>query len=700
MEGNLHKKLNILHYARVYTRRGWRVVPIPHKEKAPHLKGWQQLRLDESDIPEYFDKDNNIGVLLGKPSKGLIDVDLDCDEAIFLASTFLPDTERMHGRKSKRASHFWYRVGHSLKPEKFSDVNGTCIVELRSTGQQTVVPPSVHPSGERIRWERKGKSGRVRFGDLLSAVKRLAAASMLARHWPKKGRRQDTTLALSGMLLRAGWGEIEVGDFVSHVAQAADDEEWAARKAVARTTRRRLDKDAKATGRPRLAELIGVDVVDHVCEWLEIGRMENSPPASFRNSEASWPEPLAEEANYGLAGKIVRAIGPITEADVAGLLVQFLVVFGNASGRKAHFQLGGGVHHVNLFCVLVGRTAKARKGTSWAEIERLFENADRVWTSRCLLPGGLASGEGLVWAVRDPVEKKIKPKKGNQHGGDITKIVDEGVDDKRLLVIETEFASPLRLIRREGNILSAVIRRAWDKGNLANITKNSPARATNAHISIIGHITREELLREFSAAEGNSGFGNRFLWVCVRRSAKLHPLGGRLEEETFRYLVESLQHALAFARKTREVRFSKQAKKLWYRVYPKLSREVPGLLGAMTMRAEPQVLRLSIIYALLGCSIFIEKKHLRAALAVWRYCEDSARYIFGDAFGDPVVDTILRHLRKSPDGLTRTDIRETFARNRSEAEISNALRLLLEHGLVRCEREITEGRPAERWFSV
>jgi len=278
--------------------------------------------------------------------------------------------------------------------------------------------------------------------------------------------------------------------------------------------------------------------------------------------------------------------------------------------------------------------------------------------------------------------------------------VDNGVEDKRLLVIEAEFASPLRVARREGNILSGTIRLAWDKGNLGNMTKQTSVRATGAHISIIGHITRDELLREFSAAEGHNGLANRFLWVCVRRT-KFRPLGGRLKRDISDALASRLKGALVFGCKTGEVRLTKRAKKLWcQKVYPKLGAEVPGLLGAVISRAEPQVLRLSIIYALLDNSMFISPKHLQAANAVWRYCADSARFIFGDALGDATADSLLAHLRQNEKGFTRNEIREIFSRNRSEREISNALRLLKEYRFVRCVREETGGRPSERWFAV
>jgi Bifunctional DNA primase/polymerase, N-terminal len=688
---------NVRRAVRKYIEQEWRVVPVPQREKSPRLRNWQKQRLDETDVPNYFGEDQNVGILLGEPSNGLIDIDLDCELAISLAPVFLPKTDRVHGRKSKPTSHYWFRMDSAPKPQKFCDPDGTCLLEIRSTGQQTIVPPSLHPSGERIKWERSGEPAQVRGAALLVAVQRLTAASLLARHWPTVGRRHDATLALSGMLLRAGWHEDEVIEFVSSVAQAAGDEEWAARAADAQTTRARLESEQETTGRPRLTEIMGAPIVDHACKWLGIGRTAEQCSNSHR-AIASWPKRLGKRAYYGLAGEFVRAVEPVTEADPAGLLIQFITAFGNAAGRNGHFRVGAAEHRANLFCVLVGRTAKARKGTAWAEIEHLFENTDRVWSGRCVLPGGLASGEGLIWAVRDRIEKPGKPTKIGCKSEAPPVIVDEGVEDKRLLVIEQEFASPLRIMRRETNILSPVIRRAWDKGNLSTVSKNSPARATGAHISIIGHITRDELLRELNTAEGSNGFANRFLWCCVRRS-KCLPLGGQLEAGAFRLFVGRLQARLAFARKARELRFSPVAERLWCRIYPKLSAEAPGLLGAITSRAEAQVLRLSLIYALLDRSRTIKKQHLKAALAVWCYSERSARYIFGDKSGNLVADTILRRLRATPKGLTRNDIREIFSHNRSEGEISGALATLQEHGLARCVREETGGRPTERWFA-
>lgn len=692
------QKETVLEAAKKYTGWGCRVVPIPAKEKGPRRKGWQNLRLKESDLPDYFEGGENIGILLGKPSGGLVDVDLDCPEAIFLGRTFLPYTGRIHGHKSKPSSHWWYRATPIPASRKFSDPDGTCLVELRSTGLQTVVPPSIHPSGETIEWQSNKSSTQVDEDVLCTAVAKLAAAALIAHDWPKKGSRHHAALALAGTLLRARWDEYEGGEFVAWVARAAHDEEWTARKAVAKTTRKRLDADREATGRPRLAELLGHEVVKRACEWLGIVP-EEILRSDVRPAPAGWPRQLSEQALHGLAGDIVKAIGPKTEADPAALLIQTLVGFGNLVGPGPFFEIESNPHRTNLFTILVGETSRSRKGTSWGRVNALLEQADPLWASKCHA-SGLSSGEGLVWAVQDRNDKP-KPGVARKPNQDSENTAPEPArSDKRLMVYESEFSRTLKAQGREGNTLSAVVRQAWDKGNLQILTKTTPARATGAHISVVGHITQDELRRYLTVTDEANGFANRFLFVCVRRSKHL-PLGGAIDSQVLHDLNRRLRQAAEFAKGVREVNFSPKATTLWCKRYARLSAEVPGLLGAITGRAEAQVLRLSLIYALLDCSAVIKIPHLRAALEVWRYCKDSCRYIFGSALGYPVADRILEELRKSPKGLTRTEISAIFGRNVSEAATSAALEFLRKQrrAFAKSEKSGERGRPTERWFT-
>jgi hypothetical protein len=415
-------------------------------------------------------------------------------------------------------------------------------------------------------------------------------------------------------------------------------------------------------------------------------------PSLRSQTESAWPVPLAEGAFHGLVGRIVREIEPNTEADPAAILVQLLAAFGNAVGPRPHFLADGSRHGGKLFVAIVGKTSKGRKGTSWNRTREVFERADRAWIER--ITSGLSSGEGLVWQVRDPIVKKYFDKRT----GEYEEIIDDpGIDDKRLLVVESELASPLAAMARHGNTLSATLRQAWDQENLGSLTKNSPAKATGAHITVIGHVTRDELLRVLNRTEVGNGFANRFLWIAVKRSRILAFGGGKVD------LVDhaaDLGKALEFARGTDVVEFAPDARPLWERVYPDLSGERPGILGAVTARAEAQVVRISTLYAFMDRRRQIEAIHLTAALALWDYALASARWIWGDVLGDPTADTLFGALRGAyPAGLTGTQIRDLFAGHQSD-DVARVRTMLVARGLVRVATEPTGGRPVQRWFAV
>jgi hypothetical protein len=423
---------------------------------------------------------------------------------------------------------------------------------------------------------------------------------------------------------------------------------------------------------------------------------------SFMSSSQirDWPAPLADEAFYGLAGEVVRHIRPATEADSAALLLQFLTAFGNVIGRNAHLCIESDLHFMNLFCVLVGNTSKGRKGTSWGRVRRVFELADPDWADSRIV-GGLSSGEGLIWAVRDAIRsmEKLSGKKGEAPQY-VEVLTDPGPSDKRLLVFEPEFSTTLRMLERQGNVLSGVIRQAWDTGQLNTMVKHDAAKATDAHVSIIGHSTRTELLRYLTRTEIADGFANRFLFACIRRSQCL-PRGGALAEDVVRLLAEHLRRAIASARRVQQLTVSEATWRIWDRVYPILSEPPPGLLGAVIARAEAQVMRLAGLYALLDEGATIQPAHLFPALAVWDFCEESACYIFGDSLGDPVADEILAALRAAGSGgLTRTQIRDLFGRNKLGDEIGRALGVLLGQHLARSVNAQSGGRPVERWFAT
>jgi hypothetical protein len=257
--------------ALAYVSRGWAVVPVKPRSKQPRHKDWTNLHIDREQISKHFRVDDNIGLLLGSASGGLVDIDLDCTEALKLARSLLPTTAMIHGRKSKSASHHWYRVSPPYaKTQKFCDPDGGTLVELRATGGQTVVPPSTHESGESIVWESEGEPAYVNFKQLLESVAKLAAAALLCRHWPAPGSRHDAALALAGLLLRSGWSATDAAQFVEAVARAAGDEEALQRARDVISTANVVAAGRKATAGKTLARIIGDNVVRKIRAWLSL----------------------------------------------------------------------------------------------------------------------------------------------------------------------------------------------------------------------------------------------------------------------------------------------------------------------------------------------------------------------------------------------------------------------------------------------
>ena len=414
--------------------------------------------------------------------------------------------------------------------------------------------------------------------------------------------------------------------------------------------------------------------------------------ASFAGSpsqdEKSRTPVLADEAYHGIVGEFVRAVEPHTEACPAGILVQALVAAGNVIGRGPHVTVESDKHHANLYACLVGSSSKGRKGTSFGRAKALLEGVDPAWVTDRILSGA-SSGEGLIWAVRDPVVKD-----------DGETVVDEGVLDKRLLVMMPEFAVLLKVLERQGNTLSARLREAWDSGDLNSMTKTSPAKATGAHVSMIGHITDDELRRYMTATETANGFANRILWCFVQRS-KLLPEGGNLDPSVIKDLGSRLLKSIQAARTLGEVGRTAAFRKRWREIYTELAEDRHGLFGAVTSRAEAQVLRLALLYALLDGSSAIDLPHLQAGYAVWQYCEESARLVFGDAIGDPLADEVLQQLRDRPGGMTRTEISAAFSRHKSKDRMQAALALLKRMRKADFVMETsTGGRPTERWVAL
>lgn len=263
---------NILTEAGKYHQKGFTIIPVPFGEKAPALKGWQN-RTTESFNEDEFTGEMNVGIVLGEASHNIVDIDLDCEEAVRIADRILPETNMMFGRESNPRSHRIYRVNKCGKSKKY-ECDGT-LVEYRANGSQTIFPPSTH-SGEVVRFDLSGEPATVDNDLLLLSMGRLAAASLLAQHW-HESKRHAPALALAGALVNAGWEQDNVKHFIESVCIAAGDNDVDDRMKAVDTTYQNKISGQKITGLPTLADFLGERVVEKIVEWLGIPTIAKKP---------------------------------------------------------------------------------------------------------------------------------------------------------------------------------------------------------------------------------------------------------------------------------------------------------------------------------------------------------------------------------------------------------------------------------------
>jgi hypothetical protein len=396
------------------------------------------------------------------------------------------------------------------------------------------------------------------------------------------------------------------------------------------------------------------------------GKLEDYPPA-----------PMREDAFYGLAGSVVQIAVENSEACKEAILVQFLVAVGNILGRDLYINQGV-YNHLNEFVCLVGDSGGA-KGTSWEAIRGLLELIDEEWSKLCIKPG-MATGEALINSIIDSREIILKGKKNGETGLAET-VTEPGVNDKRALMLETEFSRLLAVCARSGNTLSEVLRQAFDSNkHLATNAKSDHCIATHPHVSLIGHITPTELKERMNDVSYSNGFGNRILWVEAYSSKSL-PFGCIPEWYAQETLITNLRDVVEWAKaEPRFMQWTDGGSAAWERWYNKRENE-KGITGALLQRDRTHLLRLAMIYAILDCRVCINENHLKAALAVWDYAKQTVRRIFGNMKGSSVAEKIYDFILISGEVSTR-EIYDHLSRNVSSKEIYTAILKLEIQGLV------------------
>jgi len=571
--------------------------------------------------------------------------------------------------------HYLYRAPAGFDTHTDTIAAG---VDVKWAGY-VILPPSDHREGRRYAWEAGFGPGETEPLELPARLaariatrngttpegERLPVAELLTRDCPE-GQRNDTLASIAGYLRN------EVAQDVAEAMCQA----W-------NTAHCQPPLDPTEVTRT---------VAGMYLRYPEPARIIlNETPK--KASRSGWPTPLQDVAYHGLAGELIRLADPCTEADPAAVLLTFLTMAGNAVGRSPHLTFGTEIHRCNIYIGLAGASGSGRKGTSLGPGRVVVGGADPIWAA-ARIANGLVSGEGVIYHVRDAASEESSGT-GNWKTVKAPKVKDGGVQDKRLLCIETELGGLLTAMHRQGSTLSHVLRAAWDGQKLQSLSKNQPVTATGAHISVIGHITPEELRTALTSVDAANGFGNRFLWGLVRRS-KVLPRPPAFEGPAVDAMIRDLQEVFDCGAAVGSMRLDAETGDAYDEYYRNLPDDPPGLAGVMAVRMPAFVLRLAMIYALLDLSAMVRRPHFEAALEVVRFCQDSARTIFGEMTGDPFADRVYEALQDGP--LSKKQIlHEVFSRNVSAEVIANSLKILERSGLAYPTRTTTAGRPAEVW---
>jgi hypothetical protein len=709
----------------------------------------------------------NIGVLLGPTSSRLFALDLDDDSLIEQWLTRVPWLREMLRTKGKRGCQFFFRLEPGCEYPNGKAIyqlkeNGKVIGELRlggAGGAQSVIY-GIHPDGMRYQVvvvksplvislanldelvpgslftadTQEDKASQGRFATDGNSARAAEIWERVIRYLDKcdpaiDGQRgHDTTYrvlcqVVNGFALspeqaweaalyynqkcEPPWSDKELKHKVDDALKStskeprghlldSENEPPLSRKLKGEQSQRKEAEDECGGGRE--AQLTNGQPIDLQKESEERFRQYLTDPEPF-------PAPMRPEAFHGILGGIVRLMSQHCESSPEVLLLHGLVIIGNILGRSAYVHGGGPKLFPNEYAVCVGETARGRKGTAHSMWEHLIATVNPDWLDGCLARQ-TQTGEGIVHRVRDE-RYGVPPGRKRRDEPAQEVLLDEGVSDKRLLILEEEFSHVLKMAQRSGNTLSEILRVAWDSpSSLRTSNKNSPLKASDPHVSLIGHTTKAEILESLKEVDLNNGMANRVLWCAAQRTGDMpdaepifwheHPDIMERLRQIFRQHRPNTDEPVFFRR-------SPEAKNYWDALYRRLNAiKQSSTLDAILARDTSHILKVALIFAISDQANEIERQHLEAALAVVDFCCNSARWIFGRATGNKLANNILLALRRSPGGLTRTEIQKDVCYGSTpKSQLDTALAELAKNKLAKVRLEnAAKGPRVERWFAT
>lgn len=410
---------------------------------------------------------------------------------------------------------------------------------------------------------------------------------------------------------------------------------------------------------------------------------------------------LSKAALHGFAGDVAVQLSLATGADPVAILLQFLAMLGNSVGPEPHVWFGGARHPARLFVLLVGDAAQGLKGTALSALDPLFAEADPEWHTYRVQPG-IQSPEAMIELVADGPE-----------------------GDCRLLIVETEYQ---RLVSRSAasGTFSAQLRRAFD-GSSLQITRRqrgpsdtgSRIRASNPHISLIGHITPEEFARILPLMRRAGGLETRLLHALVHRQSEVNPfLPPSFDRGT---LVDRLRRSIEWSKARVLDQTDPISRELCIErgIQPNVAYLMDRAIAAhwddvkarmpvvnpdyqhLLHRGPVLVIRLACGYAIADMAPQVRPEHIEAGLGLWEFCAQSTERLYSIPTGSllPKVNPkrrgqLVDYLAKHGGWVAREELMsKLFSRNLPKEQMDAIVDSLLEEGRIEQRTAPTGGRP-------
>jgi hypothetical protein len=395
---------------------------------------------------------------------------------------------------------------------------------------------------------------------------------------------------------------------------------------------------------------------------------------------------------YGLVGNVARVAADGTEINPVAAGLVFLSFLGANVGGDSFYRIGNKIHHPLLFTLHIGRSGRGRKGDSQQIVHRIrqcIQERDSALLGN-FHSTGLSSREGLATLIHDGFGES------------------PAIADKRLWIIESEFANVLHQSKREGNTLSSAIREVWDGGGIKPATKSKPVGVSNPLIGIHANITPAELNSLLNAREMSNGFANRFLMIWAEKTKSVaypKPTPEAVIDDLVNHVIEVIRFAKGGypnSKNALEMHLSKAAREFWSEAYLKLDKPLDSdFLNEVLERRAPYAIRLAMLFALADQNRVIEVCHMQAALEWIHYAVQTVKYVFADQASNPrQLETrqhaakILVFLQLRPEGASKWELNnDCFQKHNTGEKIDAALRYLLsEHPPKIVQTETRNGK--------